>query len=241
MANDATAEHGGGSGVLDGSVAVVTGVDTVLGAGLAAAILGAGAEVKGMPNATPLGTRAEVDAAFASVGSPWDVLIHAAIPEGAALPRAFAEVDDTAFAVAWESVMQCTLWCFQAAYESMRGRGGRIIVPMPTFSMTGAAGLVPYAMGVEGQRILCKSAARQWGADGITVNCIATAPEHVLAAGFGAVGCGGGSLSLAPAALGGVGDPATDLGPIVVFLASQASHFVTGTTLCCDGGTWLGT
>ena len=30
-----------------------------------------------------------------------------------------------------------------------------------------------------------------------------------------------------------------DLGPVVVFLASDAGHFVTGATICVDGGVWM--
>lgn len=41
--------------------------------------------------------------------------------------------------------------------------------------------------------------------------------------------------------LGGkLGDPATDLVPVLVFLASDGSHFVSGQTFPIDGG-WLHT
>ena len=38
--------------------------------------------------------------------------------------------------------------------------------------MAGAAELAPYAAAMEGVRVLAKSAARQWGADGIRVNAV---------------------------------------------------------------------
>jgi NAD(P)-dependent dehydrogenase (short-subunit alcohol dehydrogenase family) len=101
--------------------------------------------------------------------------------------------------------------------------------------MSGAAGLVAYTAAVEGQRLLAKSAARQWGSHGITVNCVAPAPS------LGAVDetAGRSHLPLTPAPLGGPGDAETDLGPVVVFLASDAGHFVTGATIALDGGVWM--
>jgi NAD(P)-dependent dehydrogenase (short-subunit alcohol dehydrogenase family) len=36
--------------------------------------------------------------------------------------------------------------------------------------------------------------------------------------------------------LGRMGDPATDVGPIVRFLLSDDSHYLTGNTLMADGG-----
>jgi len=86
---------------------------------------------------------------------------------------------------------------------------------------------------VEGVRLLAKSAARQWGPDGIRVNCLAPAPEHVP------IGVGSGVLALSPPALGGAGDVERDLGPIVAWLLSDDAHFVTGITLCADGGVWM--
>jgi 3-oxoacyl-[acyl-carrier protein] reductase len=99
--------------------------------------------------------------------------------------------------------------------------------------MSGAARLVPYTTAVEGQRLLAKAAARQWGPDGVRVNCLAPAPEHVP------IGVDSMAVSLSPPALGGPGDVVTDLGPVAVWLASDAAHFVTGATVCVDGGVWM--
>jgi 3-oxoacyl-[acyl-carrier protein] reductase len=44
--------------------------------------------------------------------------------------------------------------------------------------------------------------------------------------------------SLVP--LGRVGDPETDIGPVVAFLAGPGARYVTGQTLVVDGGRFLG-
>ena len=129
--------------------------------------------------------------------------------------------------------MQAALFVLQAGYAQMSGRGGRFVFVTPTIAMSGAEQLVPYTAAAEGQRLLAKSAARQWGADGITVNCLAPAPELVP------VGVASMAVSLAPPALGRPGDAETDLGPVAVYLLSEAGAFVTGVTLCADGGVWM--
>ena len=73
--------------------------------------------------------------------------------------------------------------------------------------------------------------ARQWGADGITVNCVAPSPELL--------GLEAGEMALSAPALGRAGDPEADLAPIVAFLCSAGSHFLTGATLTADGGVWM--
>lgn len=82
-------------------------------------------------------------------------------------------------------------------------------------------------------RLLAKSAARQWGAAGIRVNCLAPAPEHVP------IGVASAELALSPPALGSAGAPEADLGPIAAWLLSDDAHFLTGATLCADGGVWM--
>jgi 3-oxoacyl-[acyl-carrier protein] reductase len=225
-----------GTGTLTGRVAVVTGAERPLAAGLAAALRSVGAAV-GEISSEELAARVSAEAAFAraaeSLGGPVDIVVHAAIPEIAFESIAFEDVDDARWDAVWESTMRSAINALQLGFEQMRGRGGRFVFVTPTVSMSGAARLVPYTTAIEGIRLLAKSAARQWGPDGITVNCLAPAPEHVP------IGVASIDVSLAPPALGGPGDPVADLGPIVVFLAGDASHALTGATLCADGGVWM--
>ena len=223
---------------LTGRVAVVTGAGTPVAEGIAEALRTTGAVV-GLVDGDRLRTRDLAAAAFAEVSeraaAPVDAFVHAFVDTAATRPMPLADVDAATFDGAWEGTMQAALFALQAAFGQMRGRGGRILVVTPTASMSGAAGLVPYTMAVEGLRLLAKSAARQWGADGITVNCLAPAPEVAL----GDDTVAGESVSLAPPALGRPGDPATDLGPVAAWLVGPDSGFVTGVTVCADGGTWM--
>jgi 3-oxoacyl-[acyl-carrier protein] reductase len=223
-------------GALDGKVAVVTGAERPLAAGLAAALRAAGAGVAEL-SSDDLHSRDLAQAGFeqavAALGGPIDIVVHAAIPEVAFEAIDFDQVDDTRWDAVWEATMGGAIHVLQLGFAQMQGRGGRFVFLTPTVSMSGAARLVPYTTAVEGVRLLAKSAARQWGPDGITVNCIAPAPEHVP------IGVASTEVSLAPAALGGPGDATADLGPIAVFLASDDAHALTGTTLCADGGVWM--
>jgi NAD(P)-dependent dehydrogenase (short-subunit alcohol dehydrogenase family) len=242
-------------GTLDGRVAVCTGADQPLGRGLALALAGAGAAIALLGNAsglaavvadleardaravavaTDLASREAADLAFGTasdqLGGPIDIVLHASVPAIAYDAIAFEDVDDARWEAVWEQTMRTTLFVFQAGYAQMHGRGGRFVIVTPTLSMVGAARFVPYTTAVEGQRLLAKSAARQWGSEGITVNCLAPAPE-LLPVEFDA-----GSTSIAAPALGGPGDIERDVGPVAVLLASDEGHFVTGATVCADGG-----
>jgi 3-oxoacyl-[acyl-carrier protein] reductase len=222
-------------GPLDGRHVVVTGAATPIGSGLASALAAARATVSELPD-DALVDRAAAESAFATAVTrvgPVDALVHAAMPAIAFEQMDLAECDDARWDAVWEGTMRATLFVLQAAYGQLHERGGRIVLITPTVSMSGAARLVPYTTAVEGQRLLAKSAARQWGPDGITVNCLAPAPEHVP------IGLDSMTVSLAPPALGGPGDVSADLGPVAVWLVSDAAHFVTGVTVCADGGVWM--
>ena len=243
---------------LSGRVAVVTGAEQPLGRGLALAVAADGAAVALLGDAaaiTPLvqdvhdrdgravaldvslTERDDVERAFtaaaAELGAPVSAVVHAAMNPTAYEPVAFAEVDDDRWDLVWEGTMRAALAVLQASFASMRGRDGRIVFVTPTVSMSGAERLVPYTTAVEGQRLLAKSAARQWGPDGITVNSVAVAPEQVP------IGVSSTATSLASAALGGAGEVEQDIGPVVTFLLGPAGHFVTGATISVDGGVWM--
>lgn len=87
-------------------------------------------------------------------------------------------------AAGWAGPVDDTMWqallALQTAHSSMTTRGGRIVLILPTIGMAGAAGLTGYTTAVEGIRAIAKSAARQWGPDGIAVNMIAV-PVRIIA------------------------------------------------------------
>lgn len=218
--------------MLDGRVVLVTGATSSLGAGLVAGLRDAGAVVGAVDGdlATKDGAAAAVAAAVAEVGRP-HALVHAHLEPAGTMPTFLADVSDEQWWAVWEVTMRTSLWLCQAVHPHLAGNDGRMVFVTPTLSMSGAEELVPLAAAVEGQRLLAKSAARQWGADGITVNCVAPSPALV--------GVEAGEMALSAPALGRAGDPTADLAPIVAFLCSTASHFLTGSTLCADGGVWM--
>ena len=121
-----------------------------------------------------------------------------------------------------------------AAVMIPHGRG-RIINIGSLTSVMGAAGLGPYGASRGGIRQLTMSLADDWGPHGITVNCLAPGwfktdqnkvmyddPEWVAAL-----------VDRIPVRR--PGRPSDLEGPIV-FLASDASEYITGQTLLVDGG-----
>jgi NAD(P)-dependent dehydrogenase (short-subunit alcohol dehydrogenase family) len=218
--------------VLDGRVVLVTGADGALGAGLVAGLRAEGATVGVV--AGELGERdgaaAAIAAAVAEVGRP-HALVHAAFEAAGLEAMPLVDVDDDRWWAVWEETMRASLWLCQAVHPHLAGNDGRVVFLTPTLSMSGAEGYVALAAAVESQRIFAKATARQWGVDGITVNCVAPSPALL--------GLEVGEMALAAPALGRSGDPETDLGPIVAFLCSVGSHFLTGATLAADGGIWM--
>lgn len=232
-------------GVLNGKVAVVTGADAPMGRGIVAALRSEGATVGTSAPPASLSDRPAFESTLASLaddlGGPVDILVHAAVDPAALEPMPFHEIEEERFEAVWEQAMQSTIAWLQAAHGAMRDRGGRIILLTPTVAMAGAAGFAAYAAAAEGQRLLARSVARLWAAEGITVNCVAPAVEAFADDHGPPGGPSTTARSVWGRALGRSGDPETDLGPLVAFLASDAGHFVTGLTVCADGGDFMGT
>ncbi len=114
-------------------------------------------------------------------------------------------------------------------------RYGRIINIGSVTCVAGYAGMAPYCASRGGTRQLTMSLADDWGAHGITVNCLApgwfkTAQNIMLYENAEWV-----DYICDRIPLGRPGLP-NDLDGAVVFLASDASEDVTGQTLLVDGG-----
>ena len=112
---------------------------------------------------------------------------------------------------------------------------GRIVNIGSVTSVFGYAGLAPYGASRGGIRQLTMSLADDWGKHGITVNCLAPGlvsdrQNKVLYEDQEWV-----DYLVDRIPVKRPGEP-HDLDGAVVFLASEASRYVTGQTLLVDGG-----
>lgn len=149
-----------------------------------------------------------------------------------------AEVTPTDMDVLYDTGPKGTLWLMQAVYPHMRAQGwGRIVTLGSNAGLTGGAGYGPYASSKEAIRGLTRVAAREWGADGIVVNCVCPvsaghrappddSPERKALW----------ERTYADQPIARDGDAEDDIAPVVAFLLSDACRYMTGQTVMVDGG-----
>ena len=244
---------------LTGKVAIVTGTSRGLGQYMARALAKAGAdlvitsrnkasladfkkEIEGLGRkALPLeldvrdydSIQQMVEGAMNAYGKI-DILVNNA---GCNIRKPAVEVTWDDWNLVLDTNLRGTFFVAQAvAKEAMiPAKYGRIINIGSVTCVFGYAGLAPYCASRGGVRQLTMSLADDWGVYGITVNCLApgwfkTAQNRVLYQNKKWV-----EYLCDRIPLKRPGQP-TDLDGAVVFLASDASEYVTGQTLLVDGG-----
>ena len=148
-------------------------------------------------------------------------------------PVSAVDADDVD--VFYRSGVLGSLWAMQAVYPHMKAAGwGRIVNFGSSMGRVGGAGFGAYNASKEAIRGLSRTAAREWAGDGIIVNVIAPA-----AAPPRAVGSEHYEEFMRTCPMGRNGDPELDIGPIALFLCSDACRYLTGQTFMVDGGTHL--
>jgi 3-oxoacyl-[acyl-carrier protein] reductase len=229
----------------DGEVAIVTGAASGIGRAIAEALAGAGARVHGFDldpresggfvmHAVDVRDGKAVDAAVRSVVAAEgqiDLLVNNA---GCTRDRALWKLSDED----WDEVLDVNLTgafhVLRAVSASMRGgKRGRIVQIASINGMRGKFGQANYSASKAGLIALTRTAARELGPSGITVNAVAPGmietpmtealPEAVRA------------RALAETATGRLGLPA-DVAAAVLFLLSEEAAHVTGHVLVVDGG-----
>ncbi|MCX6020455.1 MAG: SDR family NAD(P)-dependent oxidoreductase [Chloroflexi bacterium] len=131
-------------------------------------------------------------------------------------------------------------YCTRAAAKHMAAqKWGRVINITSVAGVRGTRGSPIYSAAKGGMVMLTKALAQQWAQDGITVNVIAPGSfpwrffelSEEERAGFSRRGVSPG----ARIPIQRPGDP-KELGPLVVFLASEAASYTTGELIVVDGG-----
>ena len=232
---------------LSGRKALVTGASRGIGRALAEGLARAGADVatavealgrKSFPVAIDVTEIAEVAAGVgraAEVLGGLDIFINNA---GVEEVRPSLEVDETLWDKILDTNLKGAFFCAQAGARLMNeGKRGGAIVNM--CSLTSAVGIptaVPYGSSKSGLLGMTRALASEWAPLGIRVNAIApgyfrTAMTEVF---YADDGWRNSMLQKIP--LGRFGR-LEDLVGAAVFLASDASAYVTGQCLAVDGGT----
>jgi NAD(P)-dependent dehydrogenase (short-subunit alcohol dehydrogenase family) len=176
-----------------------------------------------------------VDDAETALGA-LDTVVH--VHECAQARTTVVETTAEQWAARCEDSMTAAFHVTQASHRALCAAGnGRLVFVVSTLGMAGAYGLAASAAASESLRSLTKSVGKQWGKYGVTVNAIAVGPQHVVEGELGREVAEG--VSLTVPALGGAGDAAADLAPLVSLLGRDDAHFLTGATLVADGGVWL--
>jgi 3-oxoacyl-[acyl-carrier protein] reductase len=124
----------------------------------------------------------------------------------------------------------------RAAHAPLRAARGAYLLLTSEAGFEGKARLPVYAAVKAAQRGFARALAREWGADGVRVNCLAPlAASPAMERAF-ELDPSMASRVLGRMPLGALGDPVADVGVAARFLLSDDSRFVTGHTLMADGG-----
>jgi len=250
---------------LAGRTAIVTGAGQGVGEGIARALAAGGANVviaarraeTGEPVAVAIRERGQsavcivtdvtsrdsvahcVDETVQHFGA-LEIMVHNAF-RGGTPHRLEALSQDL-----WEQNSRTAVWgsYYSAvlAFPHLRAAGatGRLILITSPSGVEGSVNIPIYSPVKAAQRAMAKSLSREWGAHGITVNCIAPVAETpALVSAFERNPVLKERIE-ARTSLRRIGDPERDIGAVARFLASDDAGYVTGQTIVCDGGSFMG-
>jgi NAD(P)-dependent dehydrogenase (short-subunit alcohol dehydrogenase family) len=129
-----------------------------------------------------------------------------------------------------------TLRFMQFCLPHLRQRGGSIVNFTSGSALTGMKYTAPYSAAKGAVTALSKVAANEWAQYGIRVNvlcpfALTEAQERMIEGPYDNY-----TRTAALSPMGRGADPRTEIAPVIVFLASDASRFMTGTIVHADGG-----
>lgn len=175
-----------------------------------------------------------IAAALADAGRI-DILVNAAAQE---TPwQRLESLNDEDYAAAFASGFHAARWAMLAVLPAMRAQGGgRILNLGSVYGENVAEYIGAYAAAAEALRALTRTAAQEWGADGILVNVLMPTIDSERFRAYAARHPEEVGRTLPLVALQRFGDPVEDVGGAAVYLAGDDGRYITGYTLHADGG-----
>ena len=255
-----------GNGTLQGKVAIITGGGTGLGRAMARALAEEGADVVVAARRVPpieetaqevrsIGTRGlaiptdvtdsaqvnrMIERALAEMGRI-DILINNAGIVRGERPVEVWDITDEMWRVGIDVNLTGAFYCSRAVGKYfVERRQGKIINVSAGMGFRGIRNNITYPTAKNGLVALTRALALTWAPFNVQVNCLvpgfvdtAELQPADLKAAMAARQGGGGRKLFVPVGSPGVPD---DIGSLGLFLASDASDYVTGTVFVSDGG-----
>ena len=242
---------------IQGQVALVTGASRGIGRAIAAALAAQGVVVIGTATSeagamaigealAPHGGRGIV--LDVNDGAALEAAIDAIVKQHGALQILVNNAGITRDMLAmrmkdadWDAVLDTNLKAvFRASRAVMRTmmkqRYGRIVNITSVVGASGNPGQANYAAAKAGVAGMTRALARELGSRGVTVNCVA--PGFIATDMTGGLGEAQKTALLAQIPLGRLGTP-QEIAAAVLFLASPAAGYITGTELHVNGGMFM--
>jgi NAD(P)-dependent dehydrogenase (short-subunit alcohol dehydrogenase family) len=243
---------------LDGRVALVTGAGQGVGLGIARALAGAGADIavldidraRAEHSAAELrtlghravavtadvadadATAAAVEQSVAALGR-LDIVVNNA---HTVIPGRVLAITEADLETVWSTGFLGTCNVLHAAGPHLGAGASVINIVSSVMLKQDTSGFALYAATKTAIRSLTRTLAVEWGDRGVRVNALSpqtTSPAWVE---WSAVNQSAADIILGEIPLERVGDAEDDVGPVAVFLASDASRYMTGGVLLADGG-----
>lgn len=234
---------------LTGKTALVTGSSSGIGAEVCRQLMGLGAGVAGVDRSPACVSgvkeyvadvaclaRAQevVEQVHLELGGPHLLVLNAGITADRMLWKMSEEE--------WDRVLDTNLkgvWCYlRAAAPWLRRQGaGQIVIVSSINGLRGKAGQANYAASKAGCIALAKSAARELGPSGVSVNSVAPGMVRTpLTERLPPEIC---QRAVGETALGRLVE-LEEVAAAIVFLLTPAARAITGAVLRVDAGQWLG-
>lgn len=173
-----------------------------------------------------------IDTAVTQFGG-LDVLINNA---HASHQKPFADLTDDDLALSFNTGFYPTWHLMQLAYPHLKASKGSVINFASGAGINGQPTQAAYAAAKEAIRGLSRVAANEWAADQIRVNLISPIAETAGVKQWKKMAPDQYAAMVQRIPLHRLGDPEKDIGAVALFLASDASSYITGQTFMVDGG-----